>query len=421
MRQITVKDRRDQVLNRECFCITLDSDGLQAAIRAEAPGEDALASLIATHPHLFARTPVFLARDDLDAMLEVVAAIEAAAVKPTYQDAVLDWAPEIARHDFGPSGAFMGYDFHLGSAGPKLIEVNTNAGGAFLNAFLAGAQRACCQEARVATRSAQLDDFEPAVWRMFTSEWQSQRSALPLQSVAIIDDRPTDQYLFPEFLLAQRFFERQGVRALIADPGELSFTDGRLLCRGETVDLVYNRLVDFSLAAAGHEALRDAYLAGAVVLTPNPRNHALFADKRNLSLLSDPAAAEMLGDQAAAHLAAVPRTRLVTPVDADTLWAERKGLFFKPAGGHGGKAVYRGDKITHRVWTEVQQGQYIAQELAVPTQRNIRIDGEVRAFKLDVRIYTYKGSALLCAARVYEGQTTNFRTPGGGFAPVFIV
>ena len=39
----------------------------------------------------------------------------------------------------------------------------------------------------------------------------------------------------------------------------------------------------------------------------------------------------------------------------------------------------------------------------------------------DVRVYTYKGAPLLCAARVYQGQTTNFRTPGGGFAPVFIV
>ena len=25
---------------------------------------------------------------------------------------------------------------------------------------------------------------------------------------------------------------------------------------------------------------------------------------------------------------------------------------------------------------------------------------------------------LLAAARLYQGQTTNFRTPGGGFAPL---
>ena len=38
--------------------------------------------------------------------------------------------------------------------------------------------------------------------------------------------------------------------------------------------------------------------------------------------------------------------------------------------------------------------------------------------KLDVRNYVYDGSVQLLAARLYQGQTTNMRTPGGGFAPV---
>ena len=38
--------------------------------------------------------------------------------------------------------------------------------------------------------------------------------------------------------------------------------------------------------------------------------------------------------------------------------------------------------------------------------------------KLDVRNYVYDGQVQLLAARLYQGQTTNFRTPGGGFAPV---
>jgi hypothetical protein len=41
--------------------------------------------------------------------------------------------------------------------------------------------------------------------------------------------------------------------------------------------------------------------------------------------------------------------------------------------------------------------------------------------KLDVRLYTYAGEVLLAVARLYQGQTSNFRTPGGGFAPVFFV
>lgn len=413
---------RDAVLNRECFCVTLDRASLLTAIQAEASDPDLAAALLVARPHLFAAMPVFLAEHDLRAMLDLIAAVEATAADSAYQAQVLAWAPAIARHDFGPRGAFMGYDFHLGAEGPKLIEVNTNAGGAFLNAFLARAQGACCREAEDAMRAAPMAEFDAAVWEMFLAEWSSQGRADRPRSIAIVDDQPREQYLFPEFLLAQRFFERHGVKAWVVDPGELRFVDGLLQYEGETVDLVYNRLVDFSLTAAGHEALREAYIAGAVVLTPGPRNHALFADKRNLTLLSDPVAAsafELTPDQRRS-LSAIPRTVMVTAGNTDELWSARKRYFFKPAGGHGGKAVYRGDKMTRGVWEEVQQGGYIAQELAAPSERRIRIDGEIKALKLDVRLYTYKGSPLLTAARVYQGQTTNFRTPGGGFAPVFV-
>jgi hypothetical protein len=41
--------------------------------------------------------------------------------------------------------------------------------------------------------------------------------------------------------------------------------------------------------------------------------------------------------------------------------------------------------------------------------------------KTDARLYVYDGEILLTAARLYEGQATNFRTPGSGFAPVFVV
>lgn len=419
----TRDDSFDAVLNRDCFCITLDRTRLSSAIRQQAGEPDLVSALLADRPNLFSGGPVFLSAQDIEAMLVVVAAIEAAARTPAYQEAVLGWGPAIARRDFGPRGVFMGYDFHLGDGGPKLIEVNTNAGGAFLNAFLAHAQGECCREAQDAMRARVMGDFEALVWRMFLNEWALQgRSGQP-RTIAIVDDRPKDQYLFPEFLLAQRFFEQRGVTAWVADPSELHFSQGRLEHEGEIVDLVYNRLVDFSLGADGHEALRDAYQNGAVVLTPSPRNHALFADKRNLSLLSDPdmVAAWGLAPDHQRGLSAIPKTTLVTAENAERLWTTRNRYFFKPAGGHGGKAVYRGDKITRRVWAEIQLGGYIAQEFAKPSERRIRVDGEIRSLKLDVRLYVYDGDPLLAAARVYQGQTTNFRTPGGGFAPVFVV
>ena len=39
--------------------------------------------------------------------------------------------------------------------------------------------------------------------------------------------------------------------------------------------------------------------------------------------------------------------------------------------------------------------------------------------KFDLRAYAYAGELQWLAARLYQGQTTNFRTPGGGFAPVY--
>jgi hypothetical protein len=213
------------------------------------------------------------------------------------------------------------------------------------------------------------------------------------------------------------------VEAVIADAGELRFERGGLLFEGRPIDLVYNRLVDFALERPEHAALRAAYLADAVVVTPNPRVHALFADKRNLVLLSDPVSLRSWGVSAEtlADLSAVPRTVQVSPENAEELWRDRKNLFFKPAAGYGSKAVYRGDRMTRRVWGEIQRGQYVAQEYAAPSERVIDVDGAPAVRKTDVRLYVYDGEILLTAARLYQGQATNFRMPGSGFAPVFVI
>ena len=57
----------------------------------------------------------------------------------------------------------------------------------------------------------------------------------------------------------------------------------------------------------------------------------------------------------------------------------------------------------------------------LPGERLIEVDGVRTDLKFDVRAYTYDGKVQLLAARMYGGQTTNFRTRGGGFAPVVIV
>ncbi len=410
-------------LNQSCFCITIDQATLGRALAAASGNPGLSGQMAATHPHLFSNVPVFLPAAALDMMLGTVTAIEAVAQIPAFRAAVLAWAPEISQPDPGPAGALMGYDFHLADDSPRLIEINTNAGGAFLNALLARAQSVCCAELVHRPGDGLTLGFEAQVLAMFRAEWQRQRGDAPLRRIAIVDDAPEGQYLYPEFVLAQQMLIGAGIDAVICDPGGLEVRDAGLFFGDLQIDLVYNRLVDFALAEPGHAALRQAYLNGSVVLTPNPHNHALLAHKRNLTLLSDPVALGALGVSATLieRLAAIPQTRMVTPRNAEDLWAARRQLFFKPVSGHGGKAVYRGDKLTRSVWADILAADYVAQAIAAPGQRMIRLDGVPTLRKVDVRLYTYAAQPLLVAARIYQGQTTNFRTPGGGFAPVLIV
>ncbi len=379
-------------------------------------------SLLTDRPGLLSDSAVYLPRVAIELMEATAQAVENVAQFPAYRTRVQARSREITRFEPGPSGVFMGYDFHVAENVPRLIEINTNAGGAFINAVLAEAQRECCTAASNSATPQLRDGFGPMVIRMFQSEWQKQGRSRPLHRVAIVDDDPLRQYLYPDMLLARRLFQDHDIEAVIAAADELTYADGVLLHQGCAIDLIYNRLTDFSLDRPEHAALRNAYIDGAVVLTPNPFSHALMADKRNLTILSDETQLQLLGAWEQDILVlkeTVPRTVSVNDKNAATLWTERRNYFFKPAAGFGGKAAYRGDKMTKTVWEAVLAGDYVAQAYMPPGARRIKIEGTTTALKTDIRMYRYFGVTLLYAARLYQGQTTNFRTAGGGFAPVF--
>jgi hypothetical protein len=383
------------------------------------------AELAATRPHLFASEPVFISAADRDAIADLIAAVEGVSALPEYHRIVLAHAPAIARHDFGPRGGILGFDFHVTAHGPQLIEVNTNPGGALLNIALATNNSASPDQRGGAHNVAPSpEEFEHAVLATFAQEWRRQRGTVPLRHVAIVDNDPLRQYLYPEFLLFERLFRSSGIRAAVAPASALEWRDGSLWHAGEKVDLVYNRLTDFYLEDPLLAPLRAAYEAGAVVLTPGPRAHAIYANKRNLITLGDRCLLETIGvDGATSALLemGIPHTQLVTPNNAAPLWRLRDRLFFKPAAGYGSKAAYRGDKLTRRVWAEILAGDYVAQDFVAPGLRTVRHRGTTTTLKFDLRAYAIDGRVLLLAARLYQGQTTNFRTPGGGFAPVVVV
>ncbi|MBI3223184.1 MAG: hypothetical protein HYZ46_09030 [Nitrosomonadales bacterium] len=398
-----------QALNADGEAAKIDRAALGAAIHAQGAAFQQAVS--AGHEHLFSDVALFVTAAQVQQMRAVIAAVEEVVASG-------EWSVGSGEHG-GELGVFYGYDFHLNAQGAHLIEINSNAGGAFLNALLIDSQRA----ALLPGTAAAEENLEQVLIAMFRREWCLVRGDTPLNTVAIVDEQPVSQYLYPEFLLAQQMLERAGITAHIVDPSALQARDDGLYCAGQRIDLVYNRLTDFDLRQ--YPQLRSAWEKRQVVLTPNPAHYRRYADKRKLALLSDGEWLRNAGvSQAsiAALLQGVPQTRIVSAADAELWWAERKQWFFKPASGYGSKGAYRGDKLTRRVFEEIMLADYVAQRLAVPGERVVAVEGgESQALKYDVRCYVYDGQVQLVAARLYQGQTTNFRTPGGGFAVVRVL
>jgi hypothetical protein len=335
-------------------------------------------------------------------------------------------ASELARHRPGNTGVFMGYDFHLTPAGPRLIEINTNAGGALLNGLrtlaVVDPERVGC----LCGDLLPLRSLEERVVATFRRELAKARGpGAALRRVAIVDDAPEAQFLYPEFLLVRDLLLRRGISAHVADTRALDRdAAGRVVLEGEPVDLVYLRDTDFLLETARTRVLREAYLSDAVVVTPAPREHHLLANKARLVLFSQPERLVALGVAAedARHLAAlVPEAVPLAELGLEAAWRERKGFVFKPEAGYGSRAVYRGDKLTRKTLEAIfAAGDYLAQRREDPGEVNVQtLDGPAR-MKFDVRAYAYDDEILLLGARVYRGQVTNLRTPGGGFSAICV-
>jgi hypothetical protein len=417
-------------LNHGCRCQTLDAAQLQRELGRDAGLRDVAATLATTHPHLFANTAVFASEATVQAVQAAVSALERTLSLPAWAQQVLPGASAIAQADHGPLGVFMGYDFHITPTGPQLIEINTNAGGAMLNAVLLRAQAVCCGLMNPALNADRnMATLEDEFVAMFRAEWDLFNRARgqaprPLRSIAIVDEAPQNQYLAPEFALFAELFQRHGMQAVVTDPASLQLRDGVLYAGALALDLVYNRLTDFDLSDPAHAALAQAYRNNVAAVTPHPRAHALRANKQHLVTLGQAAALQALGVPPADQhtlLATVPACERVRADNAAALWEQRKHLFFKPLDGFGARAVYRGDKLTKKVWEQILRGDYIAQALVPPPLRAMQVGDAATELKFDLRAYTYAGRVQLLAARTYSGQTTNFRTEGGGFAPVLWV
>ncbi len=397
----------------------LKADYLNANCHCKALKKEELA-----YPQYFSEQPHFISRKNLQQMQEFISAYEILLQNPVVGTGVnLSPQPEISE-----KGIFNSYDFHISEIGPQLIEINTNAAGAVLGLYATETLQECCDQAYLRElRSMPL--FNAAVSllpttvrfdadklvEMFRREASLRFPGRPLKTVAIVDENPEQQFFHPEFLLVQKLLRDHNINAVIAAPEEIVIRDNVPYAGEIPLDFIYNRLTDFYFENENSRVLKEIYERGLATVSPNPAVHARYARKSRLADVWSPAF------DAAADIALIrrhiPETVIVTDVNRGELWRTRKQWFFKPLSGYGGKAVYRGDKLTARVWLEIAGGDYIAQKYIPAQMRQLTAD---LSLKYDIRVYTYGDEILGVMARYYQGQTTNFRTEHGGLASVMV-
>lgn len=289
----------------------------------------------------------------------------------------------------------MSYDFHYNDEADKLelIEINTNS------AFLALGLE-LYKFWQIPNRP---DEFnEDQLVKMFINEITLNDPETAFKKIALVDESPTTQKLFSEFLTYQSIFQKHGFPTDILDIAELP--------EKKKYALVYNRSTDFYLQNETSKNLKNLFLQQEQTTSPNPWEYFLLADKQRLidwNQQSDlPKPNSLL------------KTYDLGFANKDQIWTERKNLFIKPKNSFGSKQSYRAGSISRKTFDEVFNPGFIAQQFSKPTEIEVDLNGQKQKMKYDLRCYAYQDQLQMVIARLYQGQTTNARTEGGGFACV---
>ncbi|MBF0417319.1 MAG: hypothetical protein HQL86_03615 [Magnetococcales bacterium] len=352
---------------------------------------------------------------DLKAMLWLARTLRHLAL--TRPDPLPD-TPESANFDPGHEAVMMGYDFHLTPAGPRLIEVNTNAGGLLMAHETRHPDFASREVASLLTdrRLTRLIATFRTEMGLFAGD-----AARTPRLMVILDENPEAQFLYPEMVVAARLFQAAGLPCRIVDPSQLDMQSDGVFLDGQQVELIYNRHCDFYLETSNLAGLRSAWLNRRVCLSPNPRAYGLLADKRRLIGWSDAGYLRALGcpeSPIRRIVTLVPETRRLASLDPERVWKERARWVFKPGfGGFGGRGVLLGEKISRTRFATLDANSTLVQRHVPPAQIPVANGSPLKS---DVRLFMYRDQLLGIGVRGYRGQVTNFREPGNGFVPVRI-
>lgn len=356
---------------------------------------------------LFSQNIIKISQADFNKIkLFIVSAFELAH-STSYINHIHPLLPDSAKLEAPNFSAFMSYDFHITPDGPKLIEINTNASLSSLSFLLSQFQLSHLNPSFLG------HDFFNECKKMLLEEYHFLERSNPSR-VAIIDEAPSNQRAYSEFLFYQSLFSEWGWKTDIIDTKDLD---------PKAYDLIYNRTTDFYFETEDTQKILEAYKSKSLCVTPNPREYGLLADKERLLIFSDEQKLRALGvseDVIILLTSVVPKILPISHFSSESSKKEKEGYFFKPRRSFGAKAVYKGKSISNKIFEEILEKDYLAQELIEPPVVKVTTEKGESDFKWDLRVYAYKDQPQLMIARLYQGQTTNTQTPGGGLAAVIL-
>jgi len=349
---------------------------------------------------LAALEEVKIERNEFEEMLKFSRLMFQLKQNDHYITSLKDQLPATAGAMFDESSILMGYDFHLTGDGPRLIEINNNAGGLYIG---------CNRWMKQPVITELAGTLEERILSMFPDSWQT---------IAIMDEAVTEQYMYPEMQHYADLLRQAGRTVFLVSPEDIQLKDDGLYVEDQHLDGIYNRHTDFYLDTPELAHIRHALMSRQVALNPHPRSYALLGDKSRMVDWWHEGLLErcLPTDDVAFIRHIVPEIHMLSACDKAQLWQERKAWVFKPAARHGGKGVVLGKAMSRKRFESFNLETTVVQRYVPASQ----IEHHDMSYKFDVRLYMHGETLVAVAGRLWRGQVTNFREDGSGWVSLNI-
>ncbi len=319
------------------------------------------------------------------------------------------------------SGLLMSYDFHWNEEEENLhlIEVNTNSSSYLLSDLVDQVHGKKTQALSVLKKSFQEE------WNLFIKKKSHANKPYAVPScVVIADHQIKKQKRYIEFLMYRDWINSWGWPCQLHEISTLDWHPNKkwLITQNQKkVDMIYNRCTDFYLK--NYLNIKKVFLNSQCCISPNPLEYLLLADKQRLCEWCNVDFLNQLNLKPSEQKlikSILPFTGLISPLLFEQLWVKRKEFFFKPLRKHGGKDVYSGETLTKKTFNKlIQQLGVYQKNIPSGIVKSNRHNSD-RKWKYNIRAYVYKDQVQHLTARVYQGQISNYRILGSGFASVVI-